>query len=85
MKLFVVLKNGSADKFVNSEGAPRELLEEYEKTKDVTLMIIGAQILNVFDDEEIARYAAECMKKDYPTDRFSVAELHMVTSKIEWS
>jgi hypothetical protein len=79
------MRNGSFEKFTDDPMMGNELLEEYRRTQDIAVKIVAEQVLNVFADEEIARLCLAGMSKDYPAEKFSVVELHLVTSSREWS
>lgn len=85
MKLYAVTRDGKFEKFSDDKITGFPILEEYKKTGDLALRIIAEQILNVFNDEAIAKICANGMQQDYPTEKFGVVELHIVTSSVEWS
>lgn len=83
MSLWAVLKDGQPDKYVDDVSS--EVMKEYDRTGDIALIIIAQSVINVFDNENLANICRDALERDYPLNKFSVAELHVVADKEDWS
>ncbi len=67
---------------------PEKLVDDLEPDKDrddISFWLLAHQILNVFDDEELAKRMIDTRKQHDPTKEYKLVELHQVDYHMEWS
>ncbi len=93
MTFYIVLKNGKHEKHNDNPELNSIIVSNSKETGESltdpalleALRLVSEQILSVYADEDLAKMCAFGLSQEYPKDKFSVAQLHMITSTAEWS
>lgn len=79
MSYFLILKNGAPEKLVS------DLDHEALKEESPSFWILTHQILNIYDDEALAKLCMETMKDAQPELELKIVELHQIDSIEDWN
>lgn len=79
MTYFLILKDEAPEKLISS------LDEDKVRNEDISFWLLSHQILNIFDDKEIAEQSCASMMRQNPEIKFKIVELHQIDSVQDWN